>query len=47
MDPEQELFNQRLKKLAEIKKLKLNPYPYKYESKDNSKHILEHFKSKE
>ena len=45
MDPEQELFNQRLKKLAEIKKLKLNPYPYKYESKDNSKHILEHFKN--
>ncbi|HLC87252.1 MAG TPA: lysine--tRNA ligase [Candidatus Nanoarchaeia archaeon] len=45
MEPEQELFNQRLKKLDEIKKLKLNPYPYKYENKDNAKHILEHFKN--
>ncbi len=45
MEPEQDLFNQRLKKLDEIKKLKLNPYPYKYENKDNAKHILEHFKN--
>src|SRR3989338_5205834 len=45
MEPEQELFNQRLKKLDEIKKLKLNPHPYKYENKDNAKHILEHFKN--
>lgn len=45
MEPEQDLFNQRLKKLDEIKKLKLNPYPYTYENKDNAKHILEHFKN--
>ena len=45
MEPEQDLFNQRIKKLDEIKKLKINPYPYKYENKDNAKHILEHFKN--
>ena len=45
MEPEQDLFNHRLKKLDEIKKLKINPYPYKYENKDNAKHILEHFKN--
>ena len=45
MYPEQDLFNQRIKKLDEIKKLKINPYPYKYENQDNAKHILEHFKN--
>src|SRR3989344_243807 len=45
MEPEQEMFKQRLEKLKEIKKLKINPYPYKFENLDNAKHLLEHFKN--
>lgn len=41
MEPEQEMFNQRLKKIEEIKKFNINPYPYKYKITSTAKDILE------
>ncbi|MBS3145317.1 lysine--tRNA ligase [Candidatus Woesearchaeota archaeon] len=41
MDPEQQLINERKKKLKTIRELGINPYPYSFDVKDNSKDILE------
>ncbi|MBS3152825.1 lysine--tRNA ligase [Candidatus Woesearchaeota archaeon] len=45
MSKEEEIFNQRLKKIEEIKSLEINPYPYKFDQKNHSKEILEKYKN--
>ncbi len=44
MQPEQELINERLKKLEDIKKLGINPYPYTFEKTHDTIAILDRFK---
>ncbi len=43
MSTEERLIAERLQKLEEIKKLGINPYPYSFDKKDNTKEILEKF----
>ncbi|MEK6860781.1 MAG: lysine--tRNA ligase [Nanoarchaeota archaeon] len=43
MLPEEDLIKQRLKKLEEIRKKGINPYPYKFGHKDHAKDILEKY----
>src|SRR3989344_2291529 len=43
MEAENKLIEQRLEKLNEIKKRKINPYPYTFDKKNNSKEILEKY----
>ena len=43
MDPEQNLINERLKKLDNLRKLGVEPYPYTYDKKDNSIDILKKY----
>ncbi len=43
MTTEDRLISERLRKLEEIRKLKVDPYPYTYEKTNNSKEILEKF----
>ena len=43
MEAENKLIEQRLEKLNEIKKRKINPYPYGFDKKNNSKEILEKY----
>ena len=43
MDAENKLIEQRLEKLKEIKSKKINPYPYTFDKKNNSKQILEKY----
>ncbi len=43
MQPEEQLIKQRIEKLEKIKKLGINPYPYKFEIKNFSKEILEKY----
>lgn len=43
MQPEEELIKQRLKKLEEIRKKGINPYPYRFEHKNHAKDILEKY----
>lgn len=45
MSTEDRLIQQRLKKLEEIRTLKINPYPYKFEQKNHTKEILEKYKN--
>ena len=40
MQPEEQLIKQRLEKLEKIKRLGVNPYPYKFEVKNFSTEIL-------
>ncbi len=40
---ENKLIEERLKKLEEIKKLGINPYPYKFDQKNHTKEILEKY----
>ena len=40
MQPEEQLIKQRIEKLEKIKKLGIDPYPYKFEAGDFSKDIL-------
>ena len=42
---EEDLIKQRLKKLEELKKLKVNPYPYSFNKRDNSSDLVAEFKS--
>jgi len=42
--PEQAVIRDRYRKLEEIKKLKINPYPYKFEQKNHASEILEKYK---
>ena len=44
MQPEEQLIQERIKKLDEIRKLGINPYPYKFEAKNFSNEILEKYK---
>ena len=44
MRPEEQLIQERIKKLDEIRKLGINPYPYKFEAKNFSNEILEKYK---
>src|SRR3989344_1511684 len=44
MEEEHRLIVQRKQKLQELKKNNIDPYPYKFDKKDNSKDILENFK---
>ncbi len=44
MQPEEQLIQERIKKLDWIKKLGINPYPYKFEAKNFSDEILEKYK---
>jgi len=39
MAREEEMLKERLKKLAELKKLKINPYPYSFDKKDEAAEI--------
>ncbi len=41
---EEDLIKQRLKKLEELKKSGINPYPYSFDKKDDSSNLLEEFK---
>src|SRR3989344_5592412 len=43
MQPEEQLINRRIEKLGKIKKLGINPYPYKFEANNFSKDILEKY----
>ena len=43
MQPEEQLIQERIKKLERIKDLGINPYPYKFEQKDFSAEILEKY----
>ena len=43
MQPEEQLIQERIKKLEKIKELGINPYPYKFEQKDFSIEILEKY----
>lgn len=43
MDDEHHLIKERLRKLEEIRKLGINPYPYSFDKKDNSDEIIEKF----
>src|SRR3989338_9300113 len=43
MQPEEQLIRQRIEKLEKIKKLGINPYPYKFEAKNFSNEILEKY----
>ena len=42
--PEQAVIKDRYKKLDEIRKLRINPYPYKFEQKNHASEILEKYK---
>ncbi len=44
MARQEEIVKERLKKLEELKKLKINPYPHFYNKKDNSGDLQEKFK---
>lgn len=44
MDPEQQLINERLAKIDEMRKNKINPYPYSFDKKDNAIDLQEKFK---
>ncbi|MDD4878162.1 MAG: lysine--tRNA ligase [Candidatus Nanoarchaeia archaeon] len=44
MDPEQQLINERLAKIDEMRKNKINPYPYSFDKKDNADELQEKFK---
>ncbi len=44
MQPEDQLILQRKQKLEELRNKKINPYPYSFDKKNNSKEILEKFK---
>lgn len=44
MDPEQQLINERLAKINEMRKNKINPYPYSFDKKDNANDLQEKFK---
>lgn len=43
MQPEEQLIQERIKKLEKIKDLGINPYPYKFEQKNFSSEILEKY----
>ncbi|MEK6835255.1 MAG: lysine--tRNA ligase [Nanoarchaeota archaeon] len=43
MQPEEQLIKQRIDKLEKIKKLGINPYPYKFEAKNFSNEILDKY----
>ncbi len=45
MQPEEALIEQRKKKLVELRKLDVEPYPYGFEKKNNTAEILEKFKN--
>ncbi len=45
MQPEEQLIAQRKQKLEELRNKKLNPYPYSFNKKNNSKEILDNFKN--
>jgi lysyl-tRNA synthetase class 2 len=45
MGREDQVTNERLKKLSEIRKLGINPYAHKFEKKDNSHELHEKYKS--
>ncbi|MBI2148068.1 hypothetical protein HYU23_00150 [Candidatus Woesearchaeota archaeon] len=47
MSKEEEIFNQRLKKIEEIKNMGINPYPYKFDQKNHANEILEKYKNLE
>jgi len=40
MQPEEQLVKQRIEKLDKIRRLGVNPYPYKFEQKDFSKKLV-------
>src|SRR3989344_7750356 len=44
MQPEEQLINERIKKLSELRKLGVNPYPYKFDVRNYSSEILEKYK---
>ena len=44
MRPEEQLINERIKKLSELRKLGVNPYPYKFDVRNYSSEILEKYK---
>ena len=43
MQPEDELIKQRIKKLDDIRRKGINPYPYKFEHKDHAKEIFDKY----
>lgn len=45
MDPEQQLINERLAKIEEMRKNKIEPYPYSFDKKDNAAELQEKFKT--
>lgn len=45
MGRQEEIINERLKKLSELKKAGINPYPNKYEVKNNSQELQEKYSS--
>ncbi|MBI2667934.1 lysine--tRNA ligase [Candidatus Woesearchaeota archaeon] len=44
MEEEHRLISQRKQKLQELRKNNINPYPYKFDKKNDAKEILENFK---
>ena len=44
MQPEEQLIKERIKKLNELRKVGVNPYPYKFNVKNYSSEILEKYK---
>jgi len=44
MAREDEMLKERLKKLGELKKLKINPYPYSFDKKNNASELQEKYK---
>jgi len=45
MGRKEEVFKERLKKVEELRKQGINPYPYKYESNSNSSELQEKYRS--
>jgi lysyl-tRNA synthetase class 2 len=45
MGREEQIVNERLKKLRELKKAGINPYPYKYDAKNHSSELQERYKN--
>ena len=44
MNPEEQLIQQRIEKIRQIREMGINPYPYKFNQKNHSSEILEKFR---
>ena len=43
MGREEQIIGERLRKIEELRKLGINPYPYKFDKKNSSFDIIENF----